>query len=280
MNQKELEENIIKYQKAYYDGNELISDAEFDRLWSELQSNYPESSLLRKVGQDTIKGTKIKHQMVIGSQAKFNTEEGFRKWLKNDDISFPILIEDKIDGNSAELQYRKGKLVAGVTRGDGYYGEDITRVVSQMRSIPPTLLKEYDCAVRGEIVMNKDLFEEKYAKDFKNPRNLTAGLLKNENFSDFNDLRFIAYDTNLPFDTELGKINYLRDEGFDTVEYVVANSPEDILKYRESRSPRDRIYAIDGLILRQDKIDPEDKDRLLPKRFMHLNGKMRARLQL
>lgn len=267
MNQKDLEELIIKYQKAYYDGDELISDTEFDKLWLKLQTLYPDSYLLKEVGRDTIKGKKIKHRMVIGSQAKFNTEEGFYKWLKNDNISFPVIIEDKIDGNSAELQYKEGVLVAGVTRGDGYYGEDITRVVSQMHSIPPMLLEKKDCAVRGEIVMNKDLFEEKYSKDFKNPRNLTAGLLKNENFSNFNDLRFIAYDTDLPFDTEKDKLDYLLKEGFDTVQFITTHSPEEVLKYRETRSPRDRRYAIDGLILRQDKIDPEDKDRLLPKKI-------------
>ena len=267
MNQKDLENLITTYQKAYYDGNELVSDAEFDALWAELQENYPDSPLLNKVGQDTVKGQKIKHQMVIGSQAKFNTEEGFFKWLKNDEIEFPLIIEDKIDGNSAELQYENGKLVRGVTRGDGYYGEDITRVVTNMRSIPQKLTENINCAIRGEIVMNKDLFEEKYSSNFKNPRNLTAGLLKNENFTDFNDLRFIAYDTNIDFDTEREKIDYLESQTFDIVEYIQAENENEVLRYREMRNPRDRRYAIDGLVLRQNKIDPEDKDRLLPKKI-------------
>lgn len=267
MNQKELESIILKYQEAYYNGNELISDAEFDKLWYTLQNSYPDSYLLKKVGQDTVKGKKIKHKMIIGSQSKFNTEEGFYKWLKNDSISFPLIIEDKIDGNSAELQYKDGKLFAGVTRGDGYYGEDITRVVSQMKYIPLVLSTPRTCAIRGEIVMNKDLFEKKYSKEFKNPRNLTAGLLKNENFNDFNDLRFIAYDTDVDFPTEIEKIAFLRAECFDVINYTIENSPEDVLNYRKTRSPRDKQYAIDGLILRQNTIDPKDKDRLLPKKI-------------
>ena len=267
MNQQELENLISKYQKAYYDGNELISDAEFDKLWEELQTQYPNSSLLKRVGQDSIKGKKIKHQMVVGSQQKFNTEEGFYKWLKNDNISFPLIVEDKIDGNSMELQYKDGELVAAVTRGDGYYGEDATRVVAFMISVPISLFAKITCAIRGEIVMNKDLFEKKYSKNFKNPRNLTAGLLKNEDFKDFNDLRFIAYDTNVEFTTELDKLNFLKKEKFDVVDYTITNTPEELLSYRETRSPRDKRYAIDGLILRQNIIDPEDKDRLLPKKI-------------
>ena len=265
MEQKDLEQLIVKYQEAYYNGNELISDAEFDKLWDELKVNYPNSTLLNRVGSDTVKGKKIKHIISMGSQLKFNNEEDFRKWLKSENIEFPLVVEDKIDGNSCELQYKNGKLLYGVTRVDGYYGEDITRVVTHMHSIPQTVL--FDGAVRGEIVMDRDLFEKKYSKDFKNPRNLTAGLLKNENFTDFNDLRFIAYDITKEFETEKDKRDYLTDEGFDVVKGVGCCTPEEVLKYRASRNPKDSEYNIDGLILRQNKIDPEDKNRLLPKKI-------------
>lgn len=268
MNQKELESKIKHYQKAYYDGHEEISDAEFDRLWNELESNYPDSELLKVVGEDSV-GKKIKHLMLMGSLSKFNTEEGLRDWVKKESISFPVQVSNKIDGNSCELQYKDGKLLYAVTRGDAVYGEDITVKALGMPSIPNTIPTNDYLAVRGEIVMNKSVFEAKYSSEFKNPRNLTAGLLKNEEFTDYEDLRFVAYDlynSSCPETTERGKLQTLELYGFDVVECVYCNSIKEILDYRETRSPRDREYALDGLVLKQNVVDIDDLAEIRPKK--------------
>lgn len=268
MNQKELESKIKHYQKAYYDGHEEISDAEFDKLWNELESNYPDSELLKVVGEDSV-GRKIKHLMLMGSLSKFNTEEGLRDWVKKESISFPVQVSNKIDGNSCELQYKDGKLLYAVTRGDAVYGEDITIKALGMPSIPNTIPTNDCLAVRGEIVMNKNVFEAKYSSEFKNPRNLTAGLLKNEEFTDYEDLRFVAYDlynSSCPEATEKGKLQTLELYGFDVVECVYCNSIKEILDYRETRSPRDREYALDGLVLKQNVVDPNDAYEIRPKK--------------
>lgn len=268
MNQKELESKIKHYQKAYYDGHEEISDAEFDKLWNELESNYPDSELLKAVGEDSV-GKKIKHLMLMGSLSKFNTEEGLRDWVKKESIIFPVQVSNKIDGNSCELQYRDGKLLYAVTRGDAIYGEDITIKALGMPSIPNTIPTNDYLAVRGEIVMNKSVFEAKYSSEFKNPRNLTAGLLKNEEFADYEDLRFIAYDlynSSCPETTEKGKLQTLELYGFDVVECVYCDSIEEILDYRKTRSPRDREFALDGLVLKQNVVDPNDLAEVRPKK--------------
>ena len=269
MNQKELEAAIKHYQKAYYDGHEEISDAEFDKLWTELEENYPDSDLLKAVGEDSVNSSKIKHLMLMGSLSKFNTEEGLRDWIRKESIKFPVQVSNKIDGNSCELQYRDGKLLCAVTRGDAVYGEDITVKALGMPSIPNTISAGDYCAVRGEIVMNKDVFESKYSSEFKNPRNLTAGLLKNEDFTDYADLRFIAYDfyiENCPELTEEGKLQTLEFFGFDVVEHVYCNSIKEILDYRETRSPRDREYALDGLVLKQNIVDIDDLAEIIPRK--------------
>lgn len=268
MTQIELEEKIKHYQKAYYNGNEEISDAEFDELWETLESNYPNSPLLAGVGQDSVTN-KIKHIMVMGSLYKFNTEEGLRDWVRKESIVFPVQVSCKIDGNSCELQYKDGKLLHAVTRGDSVFGEDITSKALGMNTIPNSIPCTDMLAIRGEIVMNKDLFEKKYSQDFKNPRNLTAGLLKNESFVDYNDLRFIAYDmlnTNRTCATELEKAQTLESYGFDVVESTYCNSVEEIIAYRSTRNPRDREYAIDGLVLKQNTVDPEDLKEIRPKK--------------
>ena len=205
----DLEKKILEYQKSYYDGNQKISDAEFDRLWSELEEKYPNSVLLSKVGSDTVKNKKIKHIMVMGSQSKFNTEEGLVKWIESNSIEFPIICEEKIDGNSLELQYENGELKYAVTRGDGYYGEDVTKAAININNIPIHLDDNYTGAIRGEIVMYRSVFDNKYSSDFKNPRNLVAGLLKNEKFNDYEDMIFIAYDCSKIFDKEIDKLTWI-----------------------------------------------------------------------
>lgn len=269
MNQKELESKIKHYQKAYYDGHEEISDDEFDKLWNELETNYPDSDLLKAVGEDSVSNNKIKHLMLMGSLSKFNTEEGLRDWVKKESIIFPVQVSNKIDGNSCELQYKDGKLLYAVTRGDAVYGEDITLKALGMPSIPNTIPTNDYLAIRGEIVMNKNVFESKYSSDFKNPRNLTAGLLKNEDFKDYGDLRFIAYDLHnekCPEATEKGKLQTLELFGFEVVECVYCNSIKEILDYRETRSPRDREYALDGLVLKQNVVDINDMYEIRPRK--------------
>ena len=269
MNQKEHESKIKYYQKAYYDGHEEISDDEFDKLWNELETNYPDSDLLKAVGEDSVNNNKIKHLMLMGSLSKFNTEEGLRDWVRKESIIFPVQVSNKIDGNSCELQYKDGKLLYAVTRGDAVYGEDITLKALGMPSIPNTIPTNDYLAVRGEIVMNKNVFESKYSSDFKNPRNLTAGLLKNEDFKDYGDLRFIAYDLHnekCPEATEKGKLQTLELFGFEVVECVYCNSIKEILDYRETRSPRDREYALDGLVLKQNVVDINDMYEIRPRK--------------
>ena len=261
----ELERDIQKYQKAYYDGNPIISDEEFDKLWDRLKVEYPDSELLKNVGKDTIKGKKVKHKLLMGSQEKFNNEADLRKWIKNENIKFPIIISDKLDGNSISCIYENGNLKYGVTRGDGYYGEDVTRQILQIPHIPH-YIEGFDGAVRGELICFNDVFYEKYSS-FKNPRNFVAGAIKNESFENYSDFHVIMYDVT-GINTELEKLNWLKEKGFEVVNYSIANSVEDIISTRNSINPKDpnRLYNIDGIVLKQNEDDPSDLKEMRPKK--------------
>lgn len=260
----DLEKKILRYQKSYYDGNQEISDSEFDQLWNELENSNPDSILLKKVGSDTVKNGKIKHIMVMGSQSKFNTKEGLEKWIESNSIEFPIVCEEKIDGNSLELQYENGRLKYAVTRGDGYYGEDVTNVALNMRNIPNEL-ESYTGAIRGEIVMYRSVFDSKYSSDFKNPRNLVAGLMKNEKFRDYDDLIFIAYDCSKIFDSEISKLDWI-SRYFTVPKTKVFHDVESLMEYRDSINSKSSPYDIDGLVLKQNKVDLDDLSELRPKK--------------
>lgn len=261
----DLEKEIQKYQKAYYDGNPLISDTEFDKLWDRLKVEYPESILLKNVGKDTVKGKKIKHRMLMGSQEKFNNEVDLRKWINNEDIKFPVIISNKLDGNSLSCIYENGNLKYGVTRGDGYYGEDVTRQILQIPHIPH-YIEGFNGAVRGELICFNSIFNEKYS-NFKNPRNFVAGAIKNESFTDYSDFHVIMYDVT-GITTELEKLEWLKDKGFEVVDYWIANSVEDIINIRNSIDPKDpnRLYNIDGIVLKQNEDDPLDLEEMRPKK--------------
>jgi len=265
-----LEEKIKYHQDKYYNNNQEISDAEFDALWDQLKKENPSSLLLKDIGDTTWEGwPKAKHLMMMGSQDKFNNEKDFYDWIRVKKIEFPLLLQYKLDGLSIELQYEKGKLIKAISRGNGVIGDLVTPNVIKMKGVP-TLLedKDFDGAVRGEIIMYDDIFE-KHFKDAKNPRNMASGITKRKSGVDSEYLTVISYDvfsTSRIFDTEAKKIFFLTENYFNVVETKSCETPEEVIKQRdEIINKRDSIgIAIDGIVLKQNKIVESDLTRKRP----------------
>ena len=205
---------LNKYNKFYYDkSNPVVSDQEYDQLKKdilEIEKKYP--NLLTKkspslnVGYKPSKNfKKISHKVPMLSLANAFTKEdlvNFEKKIlnflsksKNTTISYTA--EPKIDGISASLTYLNGKLVYGLSRGDGKEGEDITANLSTIKDIPKIILtKDFpeEIDVRGEVFIQNSDF--KALKDnFANPRNAASGSLRQKNPEDTKKipLKFIAY---------------------------------------------------------------------------------------
>ena len=263
-----LEEQIKYHQDKYYNETQEISDAEFDALLDKLLIEKPESPLLKDIGDTSWKGwPKASHNMMMGSQDKFNNEKDFRDWLRVKDIKFPILLQHKLDGLSIELQYIDGIFTKAVTRGDGYAGDDVTRNVSRMRGVPEEVDVNWTGSIRGEILLKNTMFE-KYFKDAKNPRNMASGITKRKSGAECDLLSVIVYDAlgNIEFETETDKFRFLDDEEFETVYTKFYNTPEEILEERDNIiSVRDSLdIAIDGIVLKQDIIVESDLSRKRP----------------
>lgn len=200
---RELRSLIEKHNYHYYNlNNPLVSDGEWDHLFKELESierEYPEliekNSPTQRVGATPIDNFKtIKHRtpMLSLSNAMNNDElilfdERMKKLLDSRyDIEY--MAEPKIDGIGVELIYEKGVFTAGLTRGDGVEGEDITQNLRTIRSLPLKLLgQEYPdlLEVRGEVFIRKKDFKilnknQEFNKSqlFANPRNAAAGSLR------------------------------------------------------------------------------------------------------
>jgi DNA ligase (NAD+) len=202
-----LRDQIRHHEYRYYvlDDPE-VSDAEFDRLMNQLkklEAEHPElitpDSPTQRVGGKPREGfVKVAHSVPMLSLDNAYNEEELRNWERRvhelagrKDIEF--VCELKLDGMSLALRYEAGKLMRGITRGDGSTGEDVTANVRTVRSIPlsipPEKLKKAgippDFEVRGEMLMPIASFKrmneerEKQALSlFANPRNATAGTVR------------------------------------------------------------------------------------------------------
>src|SRR5574344_386755 len=204
---KELNEHNYRY---YVQNTPSISDHDFDMLMHELQdleSLHPElsdeNSPTQRVGSDLNREFRqVTHKYPMLSLANTYNEQDVADWYDQvkrglDGEPFEICCEMKYDGLSISLTYRDGRLVQGVTRGDGVHGDDVTANVRTIRAIPLQLKfageegkmpYPHEFEIRGEILMPWKVFErlnaEREAAEeplFANPRNAASGTLKSQN---------------------------------------------------------------------------------------------------
>ena len=270
----ELESLIIRYQKSYYDGEGEISDAEFDKLWDELKELDPENPILHKVGADSGNFAKVQHVMPMGSQEKAANPEQFLAWAEKHKYD-AYLVEYKLDGASLELQYENGYLVRAVTRGDGNIGDDITANARKMGGVNAAIYKNgelvpFTGGIRGEVIMTHDVHKN-YFSDKANCRNAANGLMKRKDGNGSEFLKLITYDAlstddKVFFTNEEEKIRWLMDCGFNAVRLVICKSPDRVIAYRAKiMEERKTIeYDIDGLVIKERKINLEDARRARP----------------
>ena len=159
----------------YYDGNQNISDAEFDQLVDQLRELDPNNSLLLSVGwgYDTSKNTNTKypHLSSLNGLPKVKTTD---TKLFLDDPKY--IRSAKLDGGSVELQYKSGILMRALTRGDGINGVDCTNIVKYAQGVPNTLSLKYTGNIVGEFILS--LNDAEGYVELGNQRNIPNGFLK------------------------------------------------------------------------------------------------------
>jgi DNA ligase (NAD+) len=201
---EQLREEIAYHNYRYYvlDDPE-ISDAQYDELYGELQSierSHPDlvtaDSPTQRVGGQVREGFKSKaHEIPMLSLQSIYEETEIEKFFENcrqelGKQKVVMVAEPKYDGVSVELVYDQGRLVLGLTRGDGRRGEEITANLKTVHEVPLRLQKKAEkppahLVVRGEVYMLKEEFEDfnerqvqNGTKTFANPRNAAAGSLR------------------------------------------------------------------------------------------------------
>lgn len=155
-------------------GKPKLSDKQYDALKDRLSEISPKDPVLQKVGAVPVgRAKKITLPTFMGSLDKVyvNQLDKLKRWLK-EHAALTYILTSKLDGISALLENKNGTLFM-YTRGDGSQGTDISHLIPYLKFIPKLNPGQM---VRGEIVISKSDFTKYLAKDFKNPRNLAAGI--------------------------------------------------------------------------------------------------------
>lgn len=266
----ELKTLIHEASVAYGNAEPIMSDKEFDQLVNELKRLDPSYVDTVTYDDHTDGFTKVKHDLITGTLAKCKNEDEFTEWFKKHPGT--KVMEQKIDGAGVELKYVNGKLVEAVTRGSGFEGDDITTNAMKMPTVVHQLKEPLSCSIRGEIYMKRSVFSEFYSTKMKNCRNAAAGIEKHKNGEECEHLDFIAYDMQektpgQTIKTEVQKLTFLKDCGFDIPRYQVISTLKEALDFRATEyTGRDGIeYDIDGVVVKPETIDYEDLKNRTPK---------------
>ena len=275
---KELHEHNYKY---YVLNQPTVSDQDFDMMMHELQdleARHPEmadpDSPTQRVGSDLNQNFRqVTHKYPMLSLANTYNEQDVAEWYDSvkrglDGEDCDVGCEMKYDGLSISLTYGDGRLVQGVTRGDGVHGDDVTANVRTIRAIPlvlPGTGYPHEFEIRGEILMPWKVFErlnaEREAAEaplFANPRNAASGTLKSQNSALVASRQLDSYlyyllgDT-LPTDGHYENLEEARKWGFKISEGMkkVKTLQEiyDFINYWDTER-KNLPVATDGIVLK------------------------------
>ena len=288
----ELRKSLARHNRLYYveDAPE-ITDAEYDRLFTELQRlevEHPElaapDSPSQRVGAPPLaEFAEVRHRtpmLSLGNAFEDAAVQAFdrrvREALQAEAVDY--MAEPKFDGLAVSLAYRNGVLAQGATRGDGATGEDVTPNLRTIGAIPlrlPEAEDTQDLEVRGEVLMYRADFDALNArqratgqKEFVNPRNAAAGSLRqlDSRITAQRSLRFFAYGVGRApgarWRTQGEILDRLEALGFPVVrDRAVVLGLEGLLGYYKALGARrgGLPYAIDGVVYKVNRLDWQDR---------------------
>ena len=270
----------------YYVKDEpTITDQEYDKYMRELEDielEYPryasKNSPTKRVGGEVIeKFLKVVRDKPMLSISDVFSEDEVRDFIKKveDEVTPEYVCEQKIDGLGVSLIYEAGKLVRGVTRGDGLVGEDITHNVRTIKSIPLELTKPVDIEVRGEIFMHKSTLEKLNKKreeegkpKLQNVRNAAAGSIRqlDSKVAAERELDNFVYYLPNPSDfgikTHLEALQFMGDLGFKVNPHnKLVKNIDEIISYieDEAETRKSLSYEIDGIVIKVNDVSLQEK---------------------
>lgn len=275
----DIKQRIVEANKAYRAGTPIMDDQDYDDLLESLKSEMTEDeyeAFVATLNEGTIEKNidgKVKHPFVMGSLEKLKAEEpeNVMKFI-DESIENEMSVSAKVDGISSRAEYVNGKLVSLTTRGDGYFGQDITGKAKYVKDLPQYLSGEYadfTGNIRGELVIMREDFEgikDKYA----NPRNACAGIMNRKDGDrkfDESEARLVSF---VPY-TILGdkypkvrQFTMLEEAGFNVAWNTIIGKKglgPDIVDWLFDTAKQVLPYETDGLVICDSNWMNEDKYR-------------------
>ena len=248
LNEKQLGDIIRIANSKYYNQTPIMTDNQYDIIKEFIEHKFPDNAIVTEIGAE-VERNKVKLPYEMGSMDKIKPDTGaLSLWMSK--YKGPYVLSCKLDGVSG-LYTTEGTKPKLYTRGNGKVGQDISHLIPFLR-----LPKTKGVVIRGEFIIPKKVFDEKYGTIFANPRNMVAGIINHKHISDaINDLHFVAYEVIVPQKkpTEqmdfLGTINVERVlfRNTDTLSNEILS--EILVEWRKSYA-----YEIDGVIVTNDGI--------------------------
>ncbi len=273
---------------AYHNLEKIyIEDSYYDKLEEYLQNNNILNNK-KSVGPITLKSsfaTELHSSPLLSLNKAYNDNE-LISFINKTGKHQEYVVEYKIDGLSVAIEYKNGKLVKGLTRGNGFEGENITENIKVIDEIPNKLNKDIDITIRGEVYvlisdfikMNKEAEEynknildnatkkvplNKLKKTFANPRNFASGSLRQLDINEVKSrpLKFFAFEVldvkNHNILTHYEAINFLEELGFKVIRCDKYNNEQDIInRYNEIKRERSKLdFDIDGVVIKLNNLE-------------------------
>ena len=228
----------------------LITDNQYDILEDFIKDKYPKNMVVGKIGAPVEKNkVNLPYEMASMDKIKPDTK-ALASWKSK--YTEGYVVSCKLDGVSG-MYTTENKTFKLYTRGDGKVGQDISHFIPHLN-----LPKDADIVVRGEFIMSKSVFSEKYADKFANGRNLVAGTINRHSINNtVKDMDFVAYEVIKPSLVPSEQMAFLEKAGFKTVRNETRdNLTNDILSELLVDWRANYDYEIDGVIVTDDKIYP------------------------
>ena len=252
LSKKELEDIIRLTNDAYYNEQPLLTDNEYDIVKEFIQNNYPDNEVVLEVGAPVQKNkVKLPYEMWSMDKIKPDTNV-LTNWMRT--YIGPYVISCKLDGVSGMYIYDK-KNPKLYTRGDGKIGQDVSHFIPYLK-----LPKKEGIVVRGEFIISKDVFKEKYSEQFANARNLVAGIINRQTIDDkIKDVDFVAYEVIKPELRPSDQMKLLKTIGSVVVQnHTEKNITNEYLSELLQKWRVESKYEIDGIIIADDNVYPRE----------------------
>ena len=238
--------------KAYHNQTPLLTDSEYDIIKDYFEIKYPSEYSLwsKEVGAPVEKNKAIlPYQMGSMDKIKPDTNE-ILNWTKK--FKGPYVLSCKLDGVSG-LYTTEGSTPKLYTRGDGKVGQDISHLIPYLN-----LPKNKNLVIRGEFIIEKNVFETKYKNEFANPRNMVAGIINHKTIdkNKIIDVHFVAYEVIKPILNPSEQMEFLRNDlktecVLNRLELTISN---ELLSQLLIDNRRIYKYEIDGIIVTNNKV--------------------------